>query len=85
VRGVLQQDRAELKKNNIPNEWHLWTNSLHVIFNDAAPERNNKWPSRLTRNLHHNFTVFTHRLHAVLSRLSAESAIERDAEILDVF
>ncbi len=31
-----------LKKNNIPNEVHIWPNSVHGFFNDATPERYNK-------------------------------------------
>ena len=33
---------AELKKNNITHEGHLWANSVHGFFNDATPERYNK-------------------------------------------
>jgi carboxymethylenebutenolidase len=33
---------AELKKNNIPHEGHIWPNSVHGFFNDATPERYNK-------------------------------------------
>jgi carboxymethylenebutenolidase len=33
---------AELKKNNIPCEAHIWPNSVHGFFNDATPERYNK-------------------------------------------
>ena len=33
---------AELKKNNIPHEIHIWPNSVHGFFNDATPERYNK-------------------------------------------
>ena len=33
---------AELKKNSIPNEGHIWPNSVHGFFNDATPERYNK-------------------------------------------
>ena len=33
---------AELKKNGIPNEGHIWPNSVHGFFNDATPERYNK-------------------------------------------
>jgi carboxymethylenebutenolidase len=33
---------AELKKNNIPHESHIWPNSVHGFFNDATPERYNK-------------------------------------------
>ena len=33
---------AELKKNNIPCEGHIWPDSVHGFFNDATPERYNK-------------------------------------------
>ena len=33
---------AELKKNNIRYEGHLYPNSVHGFFNDATPERYNK-------------------------------------------
>ena len=33
---------AELKKNNITYEGHLWPGSVHGFFNDATPERYNK-------------------------------------------
>ena len=33
---------AELKKNGVPNEGHIWPNSVHGFFNDATPERYNK-------------------------------------------
>ena len=33
---------AELKKNNVPHEIHIWPNSVHGFFNDATPERYNK-------------------------------------------
>ncbi|WP_342362872.1 dienelactone hydrolase family protein [Terrarubrum flagellatum] len=33
---------AELKKNNIRYEGHLWPASVHGFFNDATPERYNK-------------------------------------------
>jgi carboxymethylenebutenolidase len=33
---------AELKKNNIRYEGHLWPNSVHGFFNDATPERYNR-------------------------------------------
>jgi carboxymethylenebutenolidase len=33
---------AELKKNNIPHEGHIWPDSVHGFFNDATPERYNK-------------------------------------------
>jgi carboxymethylenebutenolidase len=34
--------QAELKKNSIPHEGHIWPNSVHGFFNDATPERYNK-------------------------------------------
>jgi carboxymethylenebutenolidase len=33
---------AELKKNNVRYEGHLWPDSVHGFFNDATPERYNK-------------------------------------------
>ena len=33
---------AELKKNNIRYEGHIWPNSVHGFFNDATPERYNR-------------------------------------------
>jgi carboxymethylenebutenolidase len=33
---------AELKKNNIPHEGHIYPASVHGFFNDATPERYNK-------------------------------------------
>ena len=33
---------AELKKNNVRYEGHLYPNSVHGFFNDATPERYNK-------------------------------------------
>ena len=33
---------AELKKNNIQYEGHIYPNSVHGFFNDATPERYNK-------------------------------------------
>jgi carboxymethylenebutenolidase len=33
---------AEMKKNNIRYEGHLWPDSVHGFFNDATPERYNK-------------------------------------------
>jgi carboxymethylenebutenolidase len=33
---------AELKKNHIRYEGHIWPNSVHGFFNDATPERYNK-------------------------------------------
>ncbi len=33
---------AELQKNNIVHEGHLYPNSVHGFFNDATPERYNK-------------------------------------------
>jgi carboxymethylenebutenolidase len=34
--------QAEMKKNSIPHEGHIWPNSVHGFFNDATPERYNK-------------------------------------------
>jgi carboxymethylenebutenolidase len=44
---------AELKKNNIPHEGHIWPNSVHGFFNDATPERYNKTtaPQAWTRTI----------------------------------
>jgi carboxymethylenebutenolidase len=33
---------AELKKNNIRHEGHIYPNLVHGFFNDATPERYNK-------------------------------------------
>jgi len=33
---------AEMKKNNIPHEGHIYPGSVHGFFNDATPERYNK-------------------------------------------
>src|SRR5262245_20059913 len=33
---------AELNKNKIPYEGHIWPNSVHGFFNDATPERYNE-------------------------------------------
>ena len=33
---------AELKKNNVKYEGHIYPNSVHGFFNDATPERYNK-------------------------------------------
>jgi len=38
---------AELKKNNIRYEGHLYPNSVHGFFNDATPERYNKATAEL--------------------------------------
>ena len=40
--GVYPAQEAELKKNNIRHEGHLYANSVHGFFNDATPERYNK-------------------------------------------
>jgi carboxymethylenebutenolidase len=40
--GGYPAQEAELKKNNIRYEGHLWPNSVHGFFNDATPERYNK-------------------------------------------
>jgi carboxymethylenebutenolidase len=44
---------AELKKNGIPHEGHIWPNSVHGFFNDATPERYNKvtGPQAWTRTI----------------------------------
>lgn len=41
VAGYPAQE-AELKKNNIRYEGHIYPNSVHGFFNDATPERYNK-------------------------------------------
>ena len=33
---------AEMKKNNVTHESHIWPNSVHGFFNDATPERYNE-------------------------------------------
>jgi len=38
---------AELKKNNIRYEGHLYPNSVHGFFNDATPERYNEATAKL--------------------------------------
>jgi carboxymethylenebutenolidase len=40
--GGYPAQEAELRKNNIRYEGHLWPNSVHGFFNDATPERYNK-------------------------------------------
>jgi carboxymethylenebutenolidase len=40
--GGFPAQEAELKKNNIRYEGHLWPDSVHGFFNDATPERYNK-------------------------------------------
>ncbi len=40
--GAYPAQEAELKKNNIRHEGHLYANSVHGFFNDATPERYNK-------------------------------------------
>ena len=40
--GGYPAQEAELKKNKIRYEGHLWPNSVHGFFNDATPERYNK-------------------------------------------
>ena len=40
--GGWPAQEAELKKNNIRYEGHIWPNSVHGFFNDATPERYNK-------------------------------------------
>ena len=40
--GAYSAQEAELKKNNIRYEGHVYPNSVHGFFNDATPERYNK-------------------------------------------
>ncbi len=40
--GGFPAQEAELKKNNVRYEGHLWPDSVHGFFNDATPERYNK-------------------------------------------
>ena len=40
--GGYPPQEAELKKNNVRYEGHLWPDSVHGFFNDATPERYNK-------------------------------------------
>jgi carboxymethylenebutenolidase len=40
--GAYPAQEAELKKNNITFEGHIWPDSVHGFFNDATPERYNK-------------------------------------------
>jgi carboxymethylenebutenolidase len=40
--GAYPAQEAELKKNNIRYEGHIYPNSVHGFFNDATPERYNK-------------------------------------------
>jgi carboxymethylenebutenolidase len=40
--GKYPEQEAELKKNNIRYEGHVYPNSVHGFFNDATPERYNK-------------------------------------------
>ena len=40
--GGYPAQEADLKKNNVRYEGHLWPNSVHGFFNDATPERYNK-------------------------------------------
>jgi carboxymethylenebutenolidase len=40
--GAYPAQEAELKKNNIRYEGHLYPNSVHGFFNDATPERYNE-------------------------------------------
>ncbi|MDB5431029.1 MAG: carboxymethylenebutenolidase [Caulobacter sp.] len=40
--GGYPAQEAELKKNHITYEGHLWPDSVHGFFNDATPERYNK-------------------------------------------
>ncbi len=40
--GGYPAQEAELKKNGVRYEGHLWPDSVHGFFNDATPERYNK-------------------------------------------
>jgi carboxymethylenebutenolidase len=40
--GAYPAQEAELKKNNIRYEGHIYPDSVHGFFNDATPERYNK-------------------------------------------
>jgi carboxymethylenebutenolidase len=40
--GAYPAQEAELKKNNITFEGHIYPNSVHGFFNDATPERYNQ-------------------------------------------
>ena len=40
--GAYPAQEAELKKNNVRFEGHVYPNSVHGFFNDATPERYNK-------------------------------------------
>ena len=40
--GAYPAQEAELKKNNVKYEGHIWPNSVHGFFNDATPERYNE-------------------------------------------
>src|SRR4051812_16661927 len=40
--GAYPAQEAELKKNNVRYEGHIYPNSVHGFFNDATPERYNK-------------------------------------------
>jgi carboxymethylenebutenolidase len=40
--GAYPAQEAELKKNNIRYEGHIYPNAVHGFFNDATPERYNK-------------------------------------------
>ena len=40
--GAYPAQEAELKKNNIRYEGHIYPNAVHGFFNDATPERYNR-------------------------------------------
>ena len=40
--GAYPAQEADLKKNNVRYEGHIYPNSVHGFFNDATPERYNK-------------------------------------------
>ena len=44
--GAYPAQEAELKKNNVRYEGHIYPNSVHGFFNDATPERYNEAAAR---------------------------------------
>jgi len=51
--GAYPAQEAELKKNNIRYEGHIYPNSVHGFFNDATPERYNKVAAEQALDAHH--------------------------------
>src|SRR5260370_33887598 len=51
--GAYPAQEAELKKNNVRYEGHIYPDSVHGFFNDATPERYNKATAQqaLTRTI----------------------------------